>query len=503
MLLSRPYWSRIWILQEQVLPFRGMLACGTNSLRASEFWTVLTVLVSVIQFSPLRGSEHILQKLPKHAIQQLRIRGGHVAGVKGARDLGLAFLNCFLGNPLEIDDRNYEGRTLWTLLNFTADFRSTDPRDRLYGLLGLVDPKSCLVLPDYEADVVSVYTRYWKAELSRAGSLDRLIQAGLPYFPETQLLGLPSWVPDFRFLRVATPHAPGASEESNSYGPSQFSWTENVGELVLHGVVFWDEVDKLYPIELAGEEVNPKAVRSNLWAWAQSIMADLKTLPLRPSGIPISIPELLFRVIVEDPTGLDASFLAHPAGQHPATISMAREFIQGIVQAGLDSDSGADEVASQLGVPADARGEVFQETVERLDGIARAKYIASLVEDVVLSPSKMSLFQESVGDQRLASYERFILLRRDLFGSKKQLPGIRSKEGYLGWARGGYMRKGDKLCLIPGVFTPLVLRPLDATCEPQKFSLVGWAYLYGAMRWEVAQVLDDNKLLRQVDICLV
>ena len=74
----------------------------------------------------------------------------------------------------------------------------------------------------------------------------------------------------------------------------------------------------------------------------------------------------------------------------------------------------------------------------------------------------MLLFRDPVGDQRLSSCDKFKVLLHGLFGRTRQLQGIKNKEGYLSWAGGGYMRKRNKVCLVPGViivFIPLVSAP--------------------------------------------
>jgi hypothetical protein len=72
---------------------------------------------------------------------------------------------------------------------------ATNPRDHIYGLLGLADPAWFAdYTPDYNADVTHVYTQAFRRILAEyEGDLKPLTR----HHFNTSKMGLPSWVPDF------------------------------------------------------------------------------------------------------------------------------------------------------------------------------------------------------------------------------------------------------------------------------------------------------------------
>jgi len=56
---------------------------------------------------------------------------------------------------------NFERSTLLEYLRFTRGSSVSDPRDQIYGILGLVDDNEIMLpLPDYSKSVVTVYTEF-------------------------------------------------------------------------------------------------------------------------------------------------------------------------------------------------------------------------------------------------------------------------------------------------------------------------------------------------------
>jgi hypothetical protein len=81
------------------------------------------------------------------------------------------------------------------------DRQCTDPRDKIYGLLGLAsDTVHFRVEADYEKNVVQAYTHVAR-KLIMNGYMDMLSWCQKPddpnLEPKEEMNGLPSWVPDF------------------------------------------------------------------------------------------------------------------------------------------------------------------------------------------------------------------------------------------------------------------------------------------------------------------
>jgi hypothetical protein len=77
---------------------------------------------------------------------------------------------------------------------FSRELRTTNPRDYIYGLLGLIE---CGIVPDYKKDLGSVYGDAVAAWVRATHSLDCLALASSGMFGASELGTFPSWVPNF------------------------------------------------------------------------------------------------------------------------------------------------------------------------------------------------------------------------------------------------------------------------------------------------------------------
>jgi hypothetical protein len=80
------------------------------------------------------------------------------------------------------------------LLNLVRQADATDKKDKVYGILGLLDPAvSEDVIPDYSLSERQVYTNFMVSIIKKSRRLEQIIFGGI-----TTEEGWPSWVPDWR-----------------------------------------------------------------------------------------------------------------------------------------------------------------------------------------------------------------------------------------------------------------------------------------------------------------
>jgi hypothetical protein len=183
--LSRPWFHRIWILQEVLLAKRAILVAGQKSVN----WWAL---------SPLR-----LQEL----------------GLKPARKDGL------VPGIYRWTQSHVEAFDVLQALHAGRNCLSTDPRDKLYALLGLVDGVTRATLaPNYEWSTKEVFIHVAIYTILRRNTLDVLTYTG-----GKQLVpNLPSWCPDWSAgsyteplpAQFATPHPWSTGD---SFGTTNFT----------------------------------------------------------------------------------------------------------------------------------------------------------------------------------------------------------------------------------------------------------------------------------------
>ncbi|KAH7090842.1 heterokaryon incompatibility protein-domain-containing protein [Paraphoma chrysanthemicola] len=149
-LLSRKYWSRVWIMQEVVLSQAAFICCG--SYVAS--WSALTQLLAPLK--PVESLQLQLsgQYLGFHTIQNT------------AKDLVWPVAE------LNVKRQMQENISCWEGLQMARQRDATDARDFIFSLLGFVDDLPIEV--DYEVSVPELYRSLVIDFITRDRSLDIL-----------------------------------------------------------------------------------------------------------------------------------------------------------------------------------------------------------------------------------------------------------------------------------------------------------------------------------------
>ena len=170
-LFNRPWFSRIWVVQEVSLSQRvPIIHCGDRCVSFKLLWDL------------------------KYHLGLPTIDGNSVQ-----KALGLAPQTCS-----EIRDfgarwnksasllSNADDKLLQHFLRCTSSRECTEPRDRVFGLLGLLSPEFVLAhFPDYNEPVAKIYSRTMKLLLTHGGI------SWLQYAKNTTMSDLPSWCIDF------------------------------------------------------------------------------------------------------------------------------------------------------------------------------------------------------------------------------------------------------------------------------------------------------------------
>lgn len=189
-LLQRDFFHRLWIVQELGVSRNGIFLCGNLNVPVDCFDSALAVADT---------------RLSKWTVNKLRKSTQH------------DWLRGFNGNllyPPGLTVRRARGSRLPSLLAVLlcsmgpADgpmFAATDPRDIIFGLLGIIrDANQLGIDVDYSKSAVDVFTQATNAFIRH----DKAYCLGFSTFPK-DLAGLPSWVPDWaRMGRQGMPFFP-------------------------------------------------------------------------------------------------------------------------------------------------------------------------------------------------------------------------------------------------------------------------------------------------------
>jgi hypothetical protein len=168
-LLARPWWNRTWIVQEVWCASDAVVQCGSTSIE----WKTLQMAMDYSE-----------------AWDDI---GYHLEGMK--RESQWDTLRQRYTLAIHLTKARVNGSSLSSLLWNTWDRASTDPRDKVFVVLGLVgDAQGVTVAPDYRKSMERVYQETAHHIIEKEGHMDILLAASGIHDDD----GLPSWVPDWR-----------------------------------------------------------------------------------------------------------------------------------------------------------------------------------------------------------------------------------------------------------------------------------------------------------------
>lgn len=196
-LLNRPWWRRVWVLQEVALSPSPTIYCGKRTLEWRDFndrvqsfaAQCISARVRLLTRKNWKGGSHV-----KSAIE---------SRISLLREAENATMPLIIMDILRQSSQNKNRFSLPILLSMTQRFKSTDARDKVYALLSLVRTDTGLGnigIPDYTISPETLYTRAAKYLICRRQDLFILenISSGNVLSKKDQASFLPSWVPDFR-----------------------------------------------------------------------------------------------------------------------------------------------------------------------------------------------------------------------------------------------------------------------------------------------------------------
>ncbi|KAH9208830.1 heterokaryon incompatibility protein-domain-containing protein [Leptodontidium sp. 2 PMI_412] len=164
-LFQRPWFERLWVIQEISVSQRAMVLCGKDMI----LWPQLE-----------KAAKYILRPrgipVPSHIQKILPLMGAH------------RMTQVSLKSMWNVDEKN-----ILTILHSTQDTKCLDPRDRLYAILGIIEDKEDVEI-DYSIPVEQVYRNWAEKRIRRTNTLDILSACA----DSSRLGDLPSWVPDLR-----------------------------------------------------------------------------------------------------------------------------------------------------------------------------------------------------------------------------------------------------------------------------------------------------------------
>jgi hypothetical protein len=228
---DRPIWKRIWIVQEIVVARKVSLQCGVHSMS----WDSLPTFMDVMALH-----DHSLWQQPGALAFHLKVWEAfqYVVSIGTVR----IEYHKLVHEPSILD--------LWKQFHTS---QATDPRDKIFALLGLCDPVSLDLNTDYTKAAPDLFTMAVRSNIYRTKKLDALCIG----HRQQANMALPTWVVDFGSCAAIRNPAPGKppylASGNTDVSPDTFMHPAlHPGTLVVSGVQLDTISKRLYTITSHG-----------------------------------------------------------------------------------------------------------------------------------------------------------------------------------------------------------------------------------------------------------
>ncbi|KAK3703730.1 hypothetical protein LTR37_014308 [Vermiconidia calcicola] len=247
--VRRPCWTRLWIVQELTLGAdRAVLYCGTDEVRWEIFCQAIESIHLSLWLVKYSAIEHDCLTLADE---------GHLYEV----DCALMHIQRDLLMLSNLQQSRFQSLDLRRLMEISAYSICSDPRDRVYGMLGVMNADVArLIEPDYTVTAADAFVCAAKAHMSVHRNMELLRDTNL-----WGRSGAPTWVPDWTWTgrqRDSRPDdaTPGRMEYSermerrpySAHRGMSFHLPLHQGRRLLCHVALFDRVDGLGTNHVAG-----------------------------------------------------------------------------------------------------------------------------------------------------------------------------------------------------------------------------------------------------------
>lgn len=253
---SHQWFERIWVVQE--IAYGNPVHIMYNG--TSIDWPSLSVIMTHLEAEP-----ELKRRLYYFMSPQVGVDGHQASAVglpvEGHSVLGLHWRNAIFMDGIRRSVRDEVPQELVGLLLSTLQFRATQPRDKIFAVLGIAaDSDALQLIPTYEGTDEDIFlqtatyllsnSEKWYAILAITGKgIDRMTHSQELVEP----MRLPSWVLDFRFHTGIGARIPQPKNAMLSDQAGKATASEHDPNILQVQAVHFDSIQDLGP----GLEVSP------------------------------------------------------------------------------------------------------------------------------------------------------------------------------------------------------------------------------------------------------
>lgn len=470
-LFKLSYWWRVWVVQEVVLARNFILLAGQSSLG----WPALFGMCGwVRRIQEIRGQIEqppwMVESVWLSITSSDRVLWHNPKRIMEAKHLQM--------RPELLDADEWE-QWGWQVMSWSHTLSATNPKDSLYGLLGLTNIP---LVPDYspEVSVASVYVDYFSKWISywkrtgRGKELTLLSMAGLHMAMGKDhshtIPDFPTWVPNY----------PNAWDESNQkFEPFSGEADRGVFEpgvpdaLIAAG-------NRLVVSGIQIGEVTDNLPSPTLFDTEHQLLKLIKQLstetPSYSTGM--TAQEAIFNAVFESGARGESDIIRSPYARDEIALAFVYYFVYTDREFALEPlGRRVFELLGLDGSGDEAFNRSFSERFLSGRGI-EGPWLTRLMEwNVDDGPSSEAHDRVKIG---ISDWD---------WRDRGMLKIGRGEDGYLGVSRREMAKAGDIVCVLKGSPVPVVLRKTETEGS---WSLVGTCWVGGMMEGEVKAKLSDG-----------
>jgi hypothetical protein len=463
-LTNRPWFTRLWVFQELVLAKVGVVVCGSDIVYCKQ------ITHASMEWSRITNSKYTnMLQLTATEQDALRFHSSKFAP--------------FYQNLFHQANPNSKALSMVYLMAHTKFRESTDPRDKVYGILGLGEGPYMQVEVSYTKPVGQVYKEFFQSFVQLTLSLKLLVFAGICRFNATPSLGLPSWTPDFRptFFPADPNFSPTTEPNVRVSGarPARAFFSADLNTLNCYGVDF----DVLHKIDRT-----PHTDKQHWRKWRDLALSSDSHQRLGESYI----HQALFRTMIRDVTTDEE---LHDTETRHKFLQVAIGFMMFLGQDALHEGYMSNEILRYLPEIASRNwppwAVMFLLWSVRVPTPPQDLTLEWILEPF-LGPPNSILRLSSPESRHQSSPVPYLGNTLEFIGkhveNTEHMDFFVTPKGYMGLCPIS-AREGDRVCILDGCNSPVLLRETGS-----HFVLVGECYVYGIMFGEIVPKIESGEL---------
>jgi hypothetical protein len=281
---SRPWWSRVWTVQECILPRNDpSFRCGLQTFSCSKFFElVLEINNKLLHY--MHSAIEPDRNLKSREIWQYTER---LCRSIGQRELDQNYVNIGALGLLRKRFKETSRIGLGDSVLVSMNRQATLPHDYIYGILGLVTATERMkIRVDYGRPYWAVYRDIFRPLLEQPGPQDDLRILNLLSFHTTSN-ERPSWLPDLSSQTNVESYSSAYLGSKDCFRSLRVGPSNDEDMIKLEGL-FLDEVDRVHAMQ-----ADHKAWLPNLFGMARQVMSERIVFEHRNTSFNGPPPELV------------------------------------------------------------------------------------------------------------------------------------------------------------------------------------------------------------------